>query len=174
MVGAMYAVNYAKEYGLEPTPVQMPAHIDTFMIKKNLHFRQISEVIGVPIDDLRDLNPQYYKDIVPGNQGDQILRLPFNYSNAFLDSQDTIYKYKAAEMFSGSVDDGRNARPAAAPRQATTSSGGGQWVYYKVRRGDTLGKIAARHHTTVKNLKSWNGLRSDKIRDGQRLKVGKR
>ena len=172
MVGAMYAVNYAKEYGLEPTPVQMPAHIDTFMINKNLHFRQISEVIGVPIDDLRDLNPQYYKDIVPGNQGEQILRLPFNYSNAFLDSQDTIYKYKAAEMFSGSIDDGRNARPAAATR--TASSGGGQWVYYKVRRGDNLGKIAARHHTTVKNIKSWNGLKSDRIREGQRLKVGKR
>ena len=173
MVGAMYAVNYAKEYGLEPAPVQMPAHIDTFMINRNLHFRQISEVIGVPIDDLRDLNPQYYKDIVPGNQGEQILRLPFNYSNAFLDSQDTIYKYKAAEMFSGSIDDGRNARPAAATRQAA-SSGGGTWVYYKVRKGDNLGKIAARNHTTVKNIKSWNGLKSDRIREGQRLKVGRR
>ena len=173
MVGAMYAVNYAKEYGLEPAPVQMPAHIDTFMINKNLHFRQISEVIGVPIDDLRDLNPQYYKDIVPGNQGEQILRLPFNYSNAFLDSQDTIYKYKAAEMFSGSVDVGR-PQPATT-RQASRSSGSGtQWVYYKVRRGDNLGRIAARHHTTVKNIKSWNGLRSDRIREGQRLKVGKR
>jgi len=77
-------------------------------------------------------------------------------------------------MFSGSVDDGRNAQPAAAPRQAAPRSGGGQWVYYKVRRGDNLGKIAARNHTTVKNIKSWNGLRSDKIREGQRLKVGKR
>ena len=171
MVGAMYAVNYAKEYGLEPTPVQMPAHIDTFMINKNLHFRQISEVIGVPIDDLRDLNPQYYKDIVPGNQGEQVLRIPFNYSNAFLDSQDTIYKYKAAEMFSGSVDVGR---PQPAPKARQASSGGGQWVYYKVRRGDNLGKIAARNHTTVKNIKSWNGLKSDRIREGQRLKVGKR
>ena len=171
MVGAMYAVNYAKEYGLEPTPVQMPAHIDTFMVNKNLHFRQVSEVIGVPIDDLRDLNPQYYKDIVPGNQGEQVFRLPFNYSNAFLDSQDTIYNYKVAELFSGSVDDGRNVQPTPS-RQP--SSGGGQWVYYKVRRGDNLGKIAARHHTTVKNIKSWNGLRSDRIREGQRLKVGKR
>ena len=173
MVGAMYAVNYAKEYGLEPAPVQMPAHIDTFMINKNLHFRQISEVIGVPIDDLRDLNPQYYKDIVPGNQGEQILRIPFNYSNAFLDSQDTIYKYKAAEMFSGSVDVGR-PQSATSTRSAAARSGGGEWVYYKVRRGDNLGKIAARNHTTVKNIKSWNGLKSDRIREGQRLKVGRR
>ena len=139
----------------------------------DMSLSELREVLGIPIDDLRDLNPQYYKDIVPGNQGEQVFRLPFNYSNAFLDSQDTIYKYKAAEMFSGSVDDGRNARPAAS-RQATASSGGGQWVYYKVRRGDNLGKIAARHHTTVKNIKSWNGLKSDRIREGQRLKVGKR
>ena len=173
MVGAMYAVNYAKEYGLEPAPVQMPAHVDTFMINRNLHFRQVSEVLGVPIDDLRDLNPQYYKDIVPGAQGEQVFRLPFNYSNAFLDSQDTIYKYKAAEMFSGSVDVGR-PQPAAAARQASARSGGGQWVYYKVRKGDNLGKIAARNHTTVTNIKSWTGLKSDKIREGQRLKVGKR
>ena len=173
MVGAMYAVNYAKEYGLEPAPVQMPEHVDTFMVNKNLHFRQVSEVLGIPIDDLRDLNPQYYKDIVPGNQGEQVFRLPFNYSNAFLDSQDTIYKYKAAEMFSGSVDVGR---PQTTTRTRTTTSSGssGQWVYYKVRRGDNLGKIAARHHTTVKNIKSWNGLKSDRIREGQRLKVGKR
>ena len=80
-------------------------------------------------------------------------------------------------MFSGSVDDGRNARSVASSTSSTrrrSSSGGGQWVYYKVRRGDNLGKIAARHHTTVKNIKSWNGLRSDRIREGQRLKVGKR
>ena len=171
MVGAMYAINYAKEYGLEPAPVQMPEHVDTFMVNKNLHFRQVSEVIGIPIDDLRDLNPQYYKDIVPGAQGDQVLRLPYNYSNAFIDSQDTIYKHKAAEMFSGSVEVGR-PQPAASTRKA--SSGSGTWVYYKVRRGDNLGKIAARNHTTVKNIKSWNGLRSDRIREGQRLKVGRR
>ncbi len=127
----------------------------------------------MPIDDLRDLNPQYYKDIVPGNQGEQILRLPFNYSNAFLDSQDTIYKYKAAEMFSGSVDVGR-PQSATSTRSAAARSGGGEWIYYKVRRGDNLGKIAARNHTTVKNIKSWNGLKSDRIREGQRLKVGRR
>ena len=74
-------------------------------------------------------------------------------------------------MFSGSVEVGR-PQPAASGRKA--SSGSGNWVYYKVRRGDNLGKIAARNHTTVKNIKSWNGLRSDKIREGQRLKVGRR
>ena len=142
------------------------------MVNRNVHFRQISDVLGIPIDDLRDLNPQYYKDIVPGASGEQVLRLPFNYSNAFLDQQDSIYRYKADQMFSGSIEDGRAAsRPTASP---APRSGNGQWVYYKVRRGDNLGKIASRHHTTVSNLKKWNNLRSDRIREGQRLKVGKR
>ena len=176
MVGAMYAVNYAKEYGLEAIPVQIPAHVDTFMLKKNVHFRQISEVLGIPIDDLRDLNPQYYKDIVPGSQGEQELRLPFNYSNAFLDYQDSIYRYKADEMFSGSVDDGRGTSTASrtTTTKRSTASSTGQWTYYTVRKGDNLGKIAKKNRTTVANIKKWNNLRSDKIRVGQRLKVGRR
>ena len=173
MVGAMYAVNYAKEYGLEPAPVQIPAHVDTFLVNRNLHFRQVSEVLGIPIDDLRDLNPQYYKDIVPGAQGDQVLRLPFNYSNSFLDLQDSIYRYKSVEMFSGAVEVGRPGKSTTSTRSSGTTASG-NWVYYKVRRGDNLGKIATKNHTTVKNLKSWNNLKSDKIREGQRLKVGRR
>ncbi len=43
--------------------------------------------------------------------------------------------------------------------------------YYKVRKGDNLGKIAAKYHTTVSKIKKLNHLRSDFIREGQRLRV---
>lgn len=43
--------------------------------------------------------------------------------------------------------------------------------YVRVRRGDTLGRIAHRHRTTVRNLKRLNHLRSDRIYAGQRLRV---
>ena len=180
MVGAMYAVNYAKEYGLKPAAVKMPEHIDTFVVNKNLHFRQVSEVLGIPIDDIRDLNPQYYKDIVPGASArpsePEVLRLPFNCSTAFLDMQDSIYRYKADVLFSEKIPDGRETvagRPVPTARPSA-SRGTGQWVYYKVKSGDNLGKIARKYHCTVKQLKSWNNLRSDRISIGQRLKVGKR
>lgn len=172
MVGAMYAVNYAKEYGLRPEPVALPVYVDTFHIHKNLHMRQVSELLGIPLDDVRDLNPQYYRDIVPGADGDEILRLPINYSAAFLDLQDSIYRYKADVLFSAKVEDGRevvNGRPVQ-----TSSAAKGQWVYYKVKSGDNLGKIAKKYHCSVKQLKQWNGLKSDMIAIGQRLKVGKR
>ena len=171
MVGAMYAINYAKEYGLEATPIQLPERVDTFKIRKNLHFRQISEVIGIPLSDLRDMNPQYYKDIIPGNQGEYILRLPFYYSSDFLEMQDSIYKYKTNEIFASSVDVNRPSRSSS--YGSTSSSTTTQWKYYKVKRGDSLGKIASRNNVSINQLKSWNGLRSNTIREGQRLKVGR-
>ena len=172
MVGAMYAFRYANEYGLRPDPINMPVYVDTFHIHKNLHFRQISEVLGIPLDDVRDLNPQYYTDIVPGEGGDEVLRLPFNYTSAFLDLQDSIYRHKTDVLFTAKVQDGRETvagRPVPTSRGAT-----GQWVYYKVKSGDSLGKIARKYHCTVKQLKNWNNLKSDRINIGQRLKVGKR
>ena len=168
MVGAMYACRYAMEYGLRPDPKALPVYVDTFRINRNLHFAQISEVLGIPIDDIRDLNPQYHKDIVPGEGN--ILRLPFNYTSHFLDMQDSIYRYKAETMFAARIQDGREVVQG---RPVPTSQGT-SWVYYKVKSGDNLGKIAKKYHTTVKNLKSWNNLKSDMIREGQRLKVGKR
>ena len=168
MVGAMYAMNYASEYGLRPDPKALPVYVDTFRINRNLHFAQISEVLGIPIDDIRDLNPQYHKDIVPGEGN--VLRLPFNYTSQFLEMQDSIYRYKAETMFAARIQDGREIVQG---RPVPTSQGT-SWVYYKVKSGDNLGKIAKKYHTTVKNLKSWNNLKSDMIREGQRLKVGKR
>jgi murein DD-endopeptidase MepM/ murein hydrolase activator NlpD len=44
-------------------------------------------------------------------------------------------------------------------------------VYYRVRKGDNLGRIAQKYHTTVSKLKKLNRLRSDFIREGQRLRV---
>ena len=172
MVGAMYAFRYANEYGLRPDPISMPVYVDTFHVHKNLHFRQISEVLGIPLDDIRDLNPQYYTDIVPGAGSDEVIRLPFNYSTAFLDMQDSIYRYKTDVLFTSKIQDGRETvagRPVPTSRAAT-----GQWVYYKVKSGDSLGKIARKYHCTVKQLKTWNNLKGDRINIGQRLKVGKR
>ena len=173
MVGAMYAFRYAQEYGLRPDPLSLPVYVDTFHVHKNLHFRQISEVLGIPLDDVRDLNPQYYTDIVPGAGGDEVIRLPFTYSSAFLDKQETIYSHRADVLFTAKVQDGRETVDGR-PVPTSQYTGGNSWVYYKVKSGDNLGAIARKYHCTVKQLKSWNNLRSDRINIGQRLKVGKR
>jgi membrane-bound lytic murein transglycosylase D len=55
-----------------------------------------------------------------------------------------------------------------APQVAATSPAS---LIYRVKRGDTLFSIARLFRTTVASLKSWNGLRSNSIRVGQRLTI---
>jgi len=176
MVGAMYAMTYYKECGIEPEPIHMPARVDTFNITRNLHFRQISEVIGLPIADLRDLNPQYYNDIVPGNSGEYVLRLPFNWTSTFTEMQDSIYRYKASEVFAR-IDVNNNPANVNNPRYGSGRSSSTyttSWTTHKVRSGETLGGIARKYHCTVNQIKSWNNLRSTNIQIGQKLKIQQR
>ncbi|NLC75876.1 MAG: LysM peptidoglycan-binding domain-containing protein, partial [Clostridiales bacterium] len=158
-VAALYTLTYYPEHNIIPAKIQMPAHIDTFIVKKNLHFGQISEVIGMPIEQIRDLNPQYLHDIIPATENGHILNLPFNYSMAFVDKENEIYGYKDSVYFN----------PVAITKIKEDASP--ERIVHKVRSGETLGGLAVKYHTTVTNLKKWNNLRSNTIRVGQRLYV---
>ncbi len=178
-VGAMYAIKYSKEYGLQASGVQMPAQVDTFEIHRNLHLQQVADMVGIPMSELKNLNPQYIKDIIPGNNKTYILRLPFNYSSAFIENEDSIYTYKAAELLNPqtlvkaeSSDGGSSVSKPV--RSSSGGNSGGTRISYKVRSGDSLGKIASRHGVTVAQLKSWNHLRSNTIKAGQRLYIYKK
>ena len=162
-VGAMYAFRYSREYGLEPAPVNLPAECDTFHIARNLHFKQISETAGVPLEEIKALNPQYLHDIIPGSEGLCILKLPLERSDLFMDVPvDTMYNHRSGELLNAQVlknisESGREVR-----------------VAYKVRSGDILGRIAIKNGVTVAQLKKWNHLKSDTIRPGQILYIYKK
>lgn len=51
------------------------------------------------------------------------------------------------------------------------NSGQGEFVYYTVRSGDNLSKIAQLYKVSVEEIKAWNSLRSTNIYPGQRLKI---
>lgn len=158
-VGALYTMTYYKEHDIEPQPVAMPVHVDTFRINKMLHFKQVAEVVGVPSEELKNLNPQYKHEIIPGNDKEYILRIPYNYTNAFIDSEDSLYAYKASEYFNPVVI------------KKIKDGGDGERIVHRVRSGEVLGKIAIRYRVTVSQIKRWNNLRSDNIRVGQRLVI---
>lgn len=158
-VGALYAMNYYKEHGLRPAAVEMPVHVDTFKINKMLHLKQVSELVGVPLEELKSLNPQYRHEIVPGNDREYILRIPYNYTNAFIDCEDSLYRHKAEEYFN----------PATIKK--IKDGGDGERIVYRVKSGDYLGKIASRYRVSVNQIKRWNNLKSNNIRVGQRLVI---
>ena len=158
-VGALYTMTYYKEHGIVPQAIEMPAHVDTFHVSKMLHFKQVSALTGVPEQDLKNLNPQYRHEIIPGNEKDYILRIPFTYANAFIDNEDSLYTYKADEYFNPVVI------------KKIKDGGDGERIIHRVRSGEVLGRIAIRYHVSVSQIKRWNNLRSDNIRIGQRLVI---
>lgn len=161
-VGAMYAFTYYREHGLKPDSLSMPVQVDTFHIRRMLHFRQVSALTGVPVEMLKNLNPQYVHDIIPGTAKEEyILRLPYQYTSKFIENEDSVYAYNAKEYFS----------PATLQNIAVSGSASSQRVSYKVKSGDYLGKIASRYHVTVKQLMEWNHLRNTNLRVGQVLYI---
>ena len=158
-VGALYTMTYYKEHGIKPENVGMPVAVDTFCINKQLHLKQVSELTGAPLEELKNLNPQYRHEIIPGNEREYILRLPYTYTNSFIENEDTLYKHKADVYFN----------PVTLKK--IKDGGDGELIIYKVKSGDYLGKIAGRYRCSVAQIKKWNGLKSNDIRVGQKLRI---
>ena len=156
-VGALYTMTYYKEHGIRPEAIGIPAHIDTLKINKQLHLRQVSDLTAAPLEELKNLNPQYRHEIIPGESREYILRIPYEYTNAFIEYEDSVYRHKAEEYFNPvtikKIKDGAD----------------GERIVYRVKNGDYLGRIASRHRCTVAQIKRWNNLSSNNIRVGQRL-----
>lgn len=162
-IAAMYMLEYYKEHNLRPAQFNLPAHVDTFKVNKNLHFEQISAVVGIPVDELKNYNPQYIQNIIPGNSGEHILQLPFNYTVPFVEKEKEVYAYKDSVYF--------NPITKESIRKNAATSNGGDRVHI-VKRGETLGHIAMKYHVSVKNLMRWNGLSSKSVlRIGQRIRI---
>ncbi len=166
-IAANYAMNYGQEHGICKAPIEDKAMVtDTIRTNQRMHLQQISDNLGIEMAELRRLNPQYSRDILPGGSI-YTLCLPADKMGPFIDMQDSIIAYKADSLI--------NNRRAEIDLAKVTSVSGAYRVngvtYYKIKRGDTLGGIAKKFHCTVKQLKRWNGLKNDNIREGQKLKI---
>lgn len=158
-VGALYTMTYYKEHGIRPEVIEMPAHVDTFKISKKLHLKQVADLTGAPLEELKNLNPQYRHEIIPGDSREYILRLPYNFTNSFIENEDSVYVHKKDEYFN----------PVTLKK--IQDGGDGERIVYRVKSGDYLGRIASRHRCTVAQIKRWNNLKSNNIRVGQRLVI---
>lgn len=165
-IAAAYVMNYApiETPCLEMEVLTQPT--DTLHIWQREHLLQVSSVLNIPIEDLRLLNPQYSKDIIPGGKA-YSLCLPSSHVIPYLAQEDSILAYQAQELI-------LNRREEIDLAQKTSLNGGysiNGVTYYKIKNGDTLGGIAKKFHCSVKQLKAWNGLTSDAIRAGKTLKI---
>lgn len=159
-LATMYIFEYAKEHGFEQQIVDRPFfETDTVHVKSLITFDQISELVDISVEELQILNPSYKLNAIPFvKDKNYSLRLPIDALGKFVNNEEAIYAHVKNELQS-------KEKPLPQIVQSQDE------IRYKVKSGDFLGKIAERYGVGVSQIKSWNGLKSNNLRIGQRLTI---
>lgn len=167
-IAAAYTFNYNEEHGLYAKPTLFPIASDTVMINKPLHFEQISLSIGCPIEVIRNLNPQYRRDVIPSVKKQYPLKLAFSLTSEFAEIEDSIYAFNRTKYFS---DDTKLVLTPTQNYHSPTAPKNKVAVHYTVKSGDAVGLIADWFDVYSSNLRYWNNIRRNIIRVGQKLVI---
>jgi membrane-bound lytic murein transglycosylase D len=198
-IAANYVMNYYQYHNISPVLATKPLVTDTLMISDRVHFKQISKVLDIPVDELRVLNPQFRADVIPGRPDRMYtLVLPSQQVHAYIMSESDILAYEAEkysrrtdaqpgeqpnaalaeaiEQEAAEIDDTpleqvAEAEPVAVRRGGGGNGGGTKTVSHKVEPGETLAAIADKYQVSTDDIKSWNNLTRNSLRTGQMLRI---
>lgn len=167
-IAANYTYYYYKEHNIRAQSINIPVTSDTLMVKRMLNLNQVAEVLGIPINLLRDLNPQFKMDVIPAKDKPFALKVPIDAVGPFIDKEKQIFSYKDSIYF--------NRKSNINPIKYTSSyqydvPAGSIRYDYRVQSGDNLGFISEKFGVTVSQLRSWNNLYGNMIRANQKLAV---
>lgn len=169
-IAANYIMNYYGEHGISPVLARRPLVTDTVHVTRRVHLQQISDVMGLPIAEIRQLNPQYRKDIIPGHIRPYTLILPSIQAYCYAVNEDSIVNHDAEKYAVRSVvepDDG----------SVKGSDSRGEYVeelqvkYHKVRKGETISSIARKYGVSTTSIRKANKLKSNRVKRGKTLKI---
>ncbi len=167
-IAAAYVMNYGEYHKLMPVQVDFALNNDTVHINEKLHLSQVSEVLNIPLNRLRDLNPQYKLDIIPDDK-EYVLRLPQESVISFIDLEDSVFNYKDSVFFNKNNvivnPTSKNYSKPTLPSNKYTA------LKYTVKAGDNLGFISMWYNVRLSDIRYWNNIRSNTIRTGQKLTI---
>jgi len=166
-IAAAYTMNYYQEHYISPVIPKITMATDTIMINDNLHLKQVSEVLGIPFQLLRDLNPQYKIDIIPAKGTKYPITIPMDFTGRFISFQDSIYRYKDSLFFTADNTIKSPQKSYYIPQAPT----GKEKLVYTVKSGDNLGFISEWYNVGLSDLRYWNNIRGNTIRVGQNIAI---
>lgn len=174
-LATMYIYEYHKEHGIRPNrAIVKHFATDTIMIKKQMSFKQISDLLDIPVAQLQLLNPQFKMNVVPAYfDTKHFLVLPSDKIAVFTSNEDKIYAYISHEAEQREKPFSRFQQAWASRDSSSTSESYvvSKTKFHKVRRGDNLSEIANRYDVSLSDIKRWNKLKSNKAPLGRNLKI---
>lgn len=176
-IAANYMMNYYAYHQLYPAQMEMPSATDTVMINQRMHFDQISTLLNIDKEELRALNPQYKKDIIPGNGKPYALKLPSQLAYTFAEKEKDIANYNT-EGLSTTHSTVEDIKPQVMQDKTLTKNenqfASNETVRYKVLAGEsyyTISKKFPGYDPT--DLMRLNNTRSSALKKGQYIRVPK-
>lgn len=166
-IAANYAMNYYDKHNISPALASRPIVTDSVYVKKRVHFQQIADVLNIPIEEIRTLNPQYRQDIIPGDIKAYPLVLPSHQALCYIISEDSIVAHDADKYTRRGI-----VEPSTG---ASKVSDDGKYIiteeikFHKVKKGDTFSKLARRYGVTASSIKKANGIKT--LRAGRTIKI---
>lgn len=168
-IAANYVMNFYQSHNIFPKNPDFPIITDTLMVNEYLHFNQISEVLGIPVEQIRSLNPQYFRNIIPASKEKRYsLVLPQDEITAYLENESAIREHRRNEFFpNNEIVNPKNNYASQSPSDIK----GRDKLIYTVKKGDNLGVISAWYRVRLSDLKFWNKMSKNFLKVGQKLTV---
>ncbi len=189
-IAANYVMNYHNRYGIKPTLVKNALITDTVQVSQRINFQQIADVLQIPVEEIRMLNPQFRKDIIPGDNHPYALVLPSQQVLSYIMSEPQILANNADEYGRRTYvepgtplepTDNSNTNQLSANSQTKNADGNVSVdnaistepvkKIHVVGRGENLRDIAKKYGVSATDVKRWNNLRRGKVKEGDRLEI---
>ncbi|MBP3254376.1 MAG: transglycosylase SLT domain-containing protein [Bacteroidales bacterium] len=173
-IAATYVMNFHNEHNIKPVNLSQPLDLvtDTVVVKKDVYFGQIETVMKISVAELRDLNPQYKMDYIPGTQAEYALKLPMKYINDFIDLEDSISQTDKEKYYPELAKKNCDTCEADSSTETVYIT---KTVYHKVKSKESWSSIARRYGVSVSDLRKWNKkIKKNNLTRGTMLTVKQR
>lgn len=155
-IAMVYVMNYFQDYKLVSSEPKRELYaVDTVMVSSKVSLKHISNVLGIPVDELQFLNPSIKTGIIPYTMKGFALNLPINYF--------ALYEARKYEIMNDTSLFVQNFQPVVSSAPRT--------IWYKVKKNETIQKVASKYSVSVNSIKKWNHLKSTNIYAGLKLKI---
>jgi membrane-bound lytic murein transglycosylase D len=168
-LATFYIYEFKKEHGILPKKAPLTYfETDTIMVKKQMSFKHIAELLDISEEQLEFLNPIYKLKVIPfETDKPHYLRLPKEKMGLFVSNEEKVYAYLAY------IDTQKEKQVYVASSENETLHEGSQKKlhYHTIKSGESLGKIAQRYNVSISHLRSWNNIKGNTIHAGKKLKI---
>lgn len=159
-IAAAYVMTHHCEHNICPIRADFSVVTDTIMVERTLHFDQIAEILQMDKEAIRFYNPQYKREIIPGNVKPSVLHLPIERTFAFIEREDTLFEHRKEELLAHCT-----------PIDAGEPENRKQRITHTVKTGENVYTIANLYGVTAQELRKWNGLSGSRVAKGRNLRI---